>query len=94
MGPRCTVDTAGYVRLKHWRIYAEEGLARCEVAVWLGEDDLVIEYGGDTLSRYDVSFSPGAPKLEAVTNARLFATRHRPPQLKLFALEDALGRGG
>jgi hypothetical protein len=39
------------------------------VALWLGEDDLVIEYGGDTLSRYDVSFSTGAPKLEAVTNA-------------------------
>ena len=61
--PRRIVDAAGYSRLKHWRIHAEEGLARCEVAVWLGEDDLVIEYGGDTLSRYDVSFSPGASKL-------------------------------
>ena len=36
----------------------------------------------------------GVPKLVAVRNARLFATRHRPPQLKLFALEDALGKGG
>jgi putative transposase len=88
------LDAAGYARLKHWRIYAEEGLARREAAVWLGEDDLVIEYGGDTLSRYDVSFSPGAPKLEAVRNARLFATRHRPPQLKLFTLGEALGKGG
>jgi hypothetical protein len=29
-----------------------------------------------------------------VTNARLYATRHRSPQLKLFALEDALGEAG
>ncbi len=29
-----------------------------------------------------------------MTNARLYATRHRPPQLKLFALEDALGDAG
>jgi len=55
---------------------------------------LIVEYGGDALSRYDVSFSPGAPRLEDVTNARLFATRHRPPQLKLFALEEALGERG
>ena len=62
-----------------------------------GDDGLVVEYGGDTLSRYDVSFSPGSPRtvrLEAVTNATLFTTRHRPPQLKLFALEEALGEDG
>jgi hypothetical protein len=64
------------------------------VAVWLGDDGLVVEYGGETLSRYDVSFSPGAPRLDAVTNVRLYATRHRSPQLKLFALEEALGDTG
>jgi hypothetical protein len=29
-----------------------------------------------------------------VTNPRLFATRYRTPQLKLFALEDVLGDKG
>lgn len=62
-------------------------------------DGLVVEYGEDTLPRYDVSFSPGSPgaaRLEAVTNARLFDTKHRRshPQFKLFALEEALGEGG
>lgn len=80
--------------MKHWRIYGEEGLARCEVALWLGDGGLVVEYGGDALSRYDASLSPGDTRLEAVTNARLFITKHRPPQLKLFALDDALGEGG
>jgi hypothetical protein len=88
------LDALGYARLKHWRIYREEGLARCEVVLWLGDDGLVVEYGGDALSRYEVAFSPGETRLESVTNPRLFATRYRSPQLKLFALEDALGPGG
>jgi transposase InsO family protein len=88
------LDVLGYARIMHWRVYAEEGLARCEVVLWLGDQGLVAEYGGETLSRYDVSFSPGSPRLEAVTNASLFPTRYRAPQLKLFALEDALGEAG
>ncbi len=86
------LDEAGYARVKHWRIYAEEGLARCQVAVWLGDGEMAVEYAGRTLSRYDVSLSRGA-KLEAVTNPRLFATPYRTAQPKLFAL-DALGEGG
>jgi hypothetical protein len=53
-----------------------------------------VECGGDTLSRYDVSFAPGETKLVSVTNPRLFPTKYRPPQLKLFALDEALGEGG
>jgi putative transposase len=88
------LDALGYARLKHWRVYGEEGLARCEVALWLGGDSLSIEYGGQTLSRYDVSLSSGSAKLEAVRNPRLFVTEYRTPQLKLFALEDGLGESG
>jgi transposase len=88
------LDVLGYARIRHWRVYAEEGLARCEVALWLGDDGLVVEHGGLTLSRYDVSFSGGGRRLEAVTNPRLFATGHRSPQLKLFALGEVLGEGG
>ncbi len=88
------LDLLGYARLKHWRIYGEEGLAACEVALWLGDGGLVVEHGGDTLSRYDVSWSPGSARLGGVTNPRLFATKYRPPQLKLFALDEELGEGG
>jgi putative transposase len=87
------LDASGYARVKHWRVYAEEGLARCEVAVWLGDGEMAVEYGGQTLSRYDVSLSQDAAKLEKVTNPRLFATTYRTTQPKLFAL-DALGEGG
>ena len=86
------LDASGYARVKHWRVYAEEGLARCEVAVWLGDGEMAVEYAGQTLSRYDVSLSREA-KLEAVTNPRLFVTPYATTQPKLFAL-DALGEGG
>src|SRR5215216_5567150 len=63
-----------------------------EVAVWLGDGEMALEYGGRTLSRYDVSLSLGA-KLESVTNPRLFASPYETGQPKLFAL-SALGEGG
>ena len=31
--------------------YGEEGLTRCQVALWLDDGDLVVEYDGNTLSR-------------------------------------------
>jgi hypothetical protein len=55
---------------------------------------LVMEYGGDTLSHYEVSFAPCETKPVSVTNPRLFPTKHVAPQLKLFALDEALGEGG
>ena len=92
------LDALGYARIKHWRVYGEEGLARCEVALWLDNDGLVVEYGGQTLSRYDVSLSSGSAKrsLEDVSNARLFTTSYgqNRPQPRLFALEETLGEGG
>jgi hypothetical protein len=62
--------------------------------VWLGDGEMAVEYGGRTLSRYDVSLSPGTAQLKDVTNPRLFATGYRTSQLRLFGLEEALGKGG
>jgi hypothetical protein len=53
----------------------------------------VVEYGGDALSPYDVSFAPGETKLMSATDPRLFPTKHHPRQLKLFALDKALVEG-
>ena len=36
------LDASGYARVKHWRVYAEEGLARREVAVWLGDEEMAV----------------------------------------------------
>ena len=45
-----------------------------EVSVWLGDEEMDVEYAGRPLSRCDVSLSRNA-KLEAVTNPRLFELR-------------------
>lgn len=76
-------------------ILESEKSADGKVAVWLGDGEMAVEYGGRTLSRYDVSLSREA-KLEAVTNPRLFATQYQRsrPQLRLFELQDSLGDAG
>src|SRR5215212_7441198 len=47
------LDRSGYARLKHWKVYAEESLARREVTLWLGPDVLNVEFAGEPLARYD-----------------------------------------
>jgi transposase len=90
-----TLDASGYARIRHWRVYGEEGLARSRVALWLGTDSLTVEFAGDTLARYEVAYSPSAGRLRDVKSPRLFATRHHySPQFRLFELDDALGEAG
>ena len=96
------LDASGYARIKHWRVYAEEGLALCEIAIWIGGDGLSVEYAGQTLSRYDISLSSKRAQrsakllLEDVSNPRLFATKYgrSQDQPRLFKLDDVLGKDG
>jgi hypothetical protein len=95
------LDASGSARLKHWRIYGEEGLARREVPLWLGPEVFTVEFAGDTLACFDVEYSSGSGTvtdgtrghLREVKKPRLFATRHRSTQLRLFRL-DAPGENG
>jgi transposase len=82
------LDASGYARLKHWRIYAEEGLAKREVALWLGIESLTVEFAGDTLARYAVEHSARTNRLREVKSPQLFETVHRrtPAQPRLFEL--------
>ncbi len=89
------LDVSGYARLKHWRVYGEEGLARREVALWLGSESLTVEFAGDALARYEVEYSTRMNELREVKKPRLFETVHRrtPAQPRLFELAT-LGEGG
>ncbi len=90
-----TLDASGYARLMRWRIYAEEGLARREVALWLGTESLAVEFAGDTLARYAVEHSAQTNQLREVRSPQLFETVHRriPTQPRLFELV-VLGESG
>jgi transposase len=89
------LDASGYARLKHWKIYAEEGLAHSEVALWLGAESLFVEFAGDILARYDADYSARANRLREVRSPRLFETAHRRSlaQPRLFGL-TILGEAG
>lgn len=89
------LDASGYVRIRHWRIYCEEGLAHSQVALWLGADSLTAEFAGDALARYEVSYSSSTGRLREVKSPTLFATRYRYSlQPRLFRLEEFLGASG
>ena len=87
------LDRSGYAHLKHWKVYAEESLARREVTLWLGPDVLNVEFAGEPLARYAVEYSPRTDRLREVKRPRLFSHRFAVAQLRLFEL-DALGESG
>jgi putative transposase len=94
-----TLDGLGYLTLQRFRLYAEEGLAGTEVAVWVAEDALTVEYGGEALSRYEVECDPASGvgavgRLRRVKEHTLFETSVVVPQLRLFDLDEALGEEG
>lgn len=94
-----TLDGLGYFTLQRFRLYAEEGLAGQQVAVWVQEDALTVEYGGEALSRYEVACDSAAGvssvgRLQEVKGYTLFETSIILPQLRLFDLGKALGEGG
>ncbi len=94
------LDALGYARLMHWRIYGEEGLAGKEAALWLQAETLRVEYAGQTLSSYEVTYQPHSAgsrgRLRAVARPTLFETLYQrsSPQLRLFELGEVLGDTG
>ncbi len=94
-----TLDELGYLTLQRFRLYAEEGLAGREVAVWIQEDALTVEYGGQALSRYEVECDPArgavaVGRLRGVKSHTLFENSIVAPQLRLFDLAEILGEEG
>ena len=89
------LDSLGYGRFRHWKIYGEEALAGREAALWLAAESLTVEHGGEPLSRYEVKIESATGALKSVEKPRLFESSHglRRPQQRLFAL-DSLGEAG
>ncbi len=44
------LDSLGYTRFRHWRVYGEEALAGREAALWLAAESLTLEHAGEPLS--------------------------------------------
>ena len=83
-----TLDRLGYLRFRNWRVYGERGLAGDQVAVWLYEQTLTVEFADEALAQYSVTSQPDRRHFTAITEARRFETPHRSPQLPLWTLSD------
>ena len=79
------VDTAGYIRFRHWRLYGERGLTGDRVAVWLYAEHLTLVFRDEPLAQYRVTYQPAKGRLKTVTEERLFDTPHQSPQPRLWA---------
>jgi transposase InsO family protein len=82
------LDTSGYVRFRHWRLYSEPGLARRSAVVWLYKEQLTISYETTELAHYTVEYAPDAKQIRDVTNAQVYTTRYQSPQLRLWQFGD------
>jgi len=80
------LDTHGLLRFQNWKLYAERGLPRAPVTVWVHEGSLKIEYQAVTLATYRVEVEDDRKHLRAVSNPRLVETPFRSPQLTLWTL--------
>jgi putative transposase len=78
------VDGDGYARFRHWRLYGERGLMRRQVAIWLADDVLTLEFDEETLAQYRVAYARDGHHLRDVRDSRLFQTRYRSPQIPLW----------
>jgi len=80
------LDTHGLLRFHHWKLYAERGLPKAPVTVWVYEGSLKVEYQAVTLATYSVEVEDDHRHLRQVSTPRLVETPFRSPQLTLWTL--------
>ncbi|HEY5867347.1 MAG TPA: hypothetical protein VI542_17630 [Candidatus Tectomicrobia bacterium] len=84
-----TVNPYGFVSIQRFYIYAEQGLSRHRVAVWIYEGQLRIEYRETLVARYRCAYDQRQQRLRDVSQPRLYHTVFASPQLELIELDDA-----
>lgn len=82
------LDKIGYLRFRYWRLYAEPGLARRPVAVWLYKEQLTVEYHDTQLVHYTVRYQPDGKHFRDITTPQVYETQYRSPQLPLWQFGD------
>ena len=83
-----TISLHGRIRIQRFSLYAERGLSRHRVSVWLHEGWLRIEYGQTLLAQYQFRTDRQRQALKSVFGPRLYATAFASPQIEIFELDD------
>src|SRR4029077_14814928 len=81
-----TVNRYGFVSVQRFYLYAENGLSRQRVSIWIYEGQLSIEYHKTILARYRCAYDPKQGQLREVREPTLYATPFTSSQLELIEL--------
>ena len=81
------VTPRGYVSVQRFYIYAERGLARRRVSVWLYDRRLQVAHRDTLLARYAYQYDRKARRLHAVERPELYRTSYTT-QVELWELDD------
>ncbi len=82
------VKRHGCVSVQRFFIYAERGLAKKRVAVWLYQDRLHVEYQHTVLARYQYRLDRKSKKITDIKKPSIYKTLFASPQVELFELDD------
>ena len=83
-----TVNRFGFVRVQRFYIYAEQGLSRRRVSIWIYEGRVHIEYQETLLAKYQADYDQKQKRLQGVSQPTFYQTPFVSPQLVLFELDD------
>jgi transposase InsO family protein len=83
-----TVNRYGFVSVQRFYIYAEDGLSRQRVSIWIYEGYLRIEYAQTLVARYRCRYNPHRGRIEEVSDPTLYTTSFASKQIELIELDD------
>ncbi|ETX03613.1 MAG: hypothetical protein ETSY1_46690 (plasmid) [Candidatus Entotheonella factor] len=83
-----TVNRHGFVSVQRFYIYAESGLSRKRVFIWIYEGELSIAYKQTVVARYHCAYDPKHKAIQGLSDPTLYTTKFTPPQLELIELDD------
>jgi transposase InsO family protein len=87
------VNRAGYVSVQRFYLYAERGLARKRVSIWLYDGRLHLTHQQALLAQYAYRAERRGNRIRAVDpHPQLYRSTFASPQLELWELDDASWR--
>jgi hypothetical protein len=83
-----TVNRYGFVSVQRFYLYAEDGLSRRRVSIWIYAGQLQIEYQQTLLARYRCVYDSRHGRIEEVSDPRLYPTSFASTQIDLIELDE------
>jgi len=83
-----TVNRYGFVSVQRFYLYAEDGLPRQRVSIWIDEGQLRIAYEQTLRARYSCRYNPPQGRIEEVSDPTLYTTSFASNQIELIELDD------